>query len=51
MDYENQQGLLTFDEFCTCYKEILAANGLSPHLLRSLHQKLEKEVLITWHVL
>ena len=33
-----------FEDFLKIYRCVFEVNGLSPHLLRSLHHKLEHEV-------
>uniref|UniRef100_F6SZ74 Tubulin--tyrosine ligase-like protein 12 SET-like domain-containing protein n=1 Tax=Ciona intestinalis TaxID=7719 RepID=F6SZ74_CIOIN len=35
---------LSFEQFCDIYKEVLASNGVTPHLFRALHRKLEHEI-------
>lgn len=45
MEDENESDSMSFEQFCVSYKEVLAANGVSPHLFKSLHRKLEKEVI------
>ncbi|CAK8683225.1 unnamed protein product [Clavelina lepadiformis] len=44
MSVDNRYRHLSFEKFCDVYKELLAGNGISPHLFRSLHYKLENEV-------